>query len=472
MIPLRGARGAGPRGSRLGGPAARCLVPPPGPLRGAGGARGRAARVGALAALFLALPLVALLARRGRGPAAPPTAPLDPGLAYVLQGARGDAGALCALLRATHHPGNCYVLALDSAAPAGERAEAEACAARAGPNVALLPPLPVAYRGVSMSLSALTGLAALLGRADRGECPAWHAAVNLSASDHPVVPPAEARAVLGTARGTTFLSQVHDGRPEERWWRGDRLGAVWLDPAVAGRGGGGALERAGASRPPPPFPTWKGEAWGVLSRAFAERLVRSEDGDARYLLAYFANAASVPEHLPHTALCRGVGGGDAANDHLRFVEWRPGQQHPATLGEADVRRVLDGDAGCAGRGSCRRGALFARKLARGAGGGRARALLDAAGAEPAAARAGETAREAVLRAVAEHVASVGHEAGWAAHLAAGGGRLAPDEAWVGRAAGVVGGLGEAGRRALGRVGAALTHARGCDDGAGHYLGAG
>lgn len=127
------------------------------------------------------------------------------------------------LLKAVYHEANCYAIVMDAKAPRAETDAVGRCCKGLG-NVALVPDVPVAYRGASMVTSSLTGYARLLGMMRRKTCQPWWWAANLSASDFPLMTPREMRSVMALApRDTVFLSHIHPERPEERWWHASRM---------------------------------------------------------------------------------------------------------------------------------------------------------------------------------------------------------------------------------------------------------
>jgi hypothetical protein len=113
--------------------------------------------------------------------------PAPPALAFLLTGSAGDADRLQRLLLATYHPRNVYLLLLDRAASAADRARL-ARSARAAPgrdNVHVVGDPGFANpRGASALAATLHG-AALLLRVDQG----WDWFVHLDADEYPLVTP-------------------------------------------------------------------------------------------------------------------------------------------------------------------------------------------------------------------------------------------------------------------------------------------
>jgi hypothetical protein len=151
---------------------------------------------------LLLLLLLHLLSSSSPAPSAPPEAPrrgplpadaasagpTPPSLAFLLTGSAGDADRLLRLLLATYHPRNTYLLLLDRAASASDRARL-AREARAGPgrvgNVHVVGDPGFANpRGASALAAALHG-AALLLQVGQG----WDWFVHLDAGDYPLVAP-------------------------------------------------------------------------------------------------------------------------------------------------------------------------------------------------------------------------------------------------------------------------------------------
>jgi len=120
-------------------------------------------------------------------PSAASAGPAPPSLAFLLTGSAGDADRLHRLLLATYHPRNVYLLLLDRAASADDRARL-ARSARAAPgrdNVHVVGDPGFANpRGASALAATLHG-AALLLRVDRG----WDWFVHLDADEYPLVTP-------------------------------------------------------------------------------------------------------------------------------------------------------------------------------------------------------------------------------------------------------------------------------------------
>lgn len=227
------------------------------------------------------------------------------------------------------------------------------------PNVVFMPRRGITYRGVSMLLNTLDGLATLLTAFPESS---WHHAINLSGSDYPLMRTEAMARVLGGVGAASFVSTYEwdAARPDSpianRFLRG------YIDPALGGRPGANIGRGYGAYPPGAPvFPVGKGEAWVTLSRAAARRAAFSSD--ARWLQAYLVHTVSGEESFFQTLLGRDPA---VVNMVLTFIDWKPRQQHPNDL---ELGRNFDR--------ILRSHLLFARKMVA----GKSDALMDALDAQ-------------------------------------------------------------------------------------------
>lgn len=118
----------------------------------------------------------------------------DASIAFFMQISEANLLLLPRLLVVMWHPGNVYVLHLDTKIPEA-KVESVTSAIRANPkftNVHFLPQEPITYKGVSMLLNTLSAMEYLLK-----EHPHWDYFVNLSGSDYPLVNVGSMRSILG-----------------------------------------------------------------------------------------------------------------------------------------------------------------------------------------------------------------------------------------------------------------------------------
>eukprot|EP00940_MAST-03C_sp_MAST-3C-sp2_P001832 g1832.t1 len=229
-------------------------------------------------------------------------------------------------------------------------------------NVMLLPSHKVTYRGVSMLLSTLDGISALLAADDR-----WHHFINLSGSDYPLMDPFLMESILRDCRGGNHSFLRFDNRNVTRTsavYMSNRYLINWEDGALAGKEApdvraynGEHGQRSHRKRDgfwymygQPTFPVHKGSAWVVLSREAAQFAAYSSE--SRWLLAFSAHTCSSPEQFFHTLLAQSRDlWGRVVDVDLRYTDWRGQSQHPRVLTESSNWKQIRGT-----------GKLFARKM--------------------------------------------------------------------------------------------------------------
>ncbi|KAI9033063.1 core-2/I-branching enzyme-domain-containing protein [Hyaloraphidium curvatum] len=326
---------------------------------------GRSLIVAAAAALVALRVFSFLGGGAADGPAAGGAAAGAPSvrLAYFVQAYNASLPLVPRLLRALHTPDAVFAVHVDAKAKGapGERELAGLLAEPAFANVRLLPPQPVAYRGVSMVLNTLDAIEALLARD-----PGWTHFINLSGQDYPLlraadIAPAIAEASVSGAGRPLALSFVSFWAPTPRW----RMLAV--DPAVMGNSSDAIWQFLDpANTMPYPFngsllipfeparPMPHGDAWVILSRTFCEQLLAAGT-ELRRLLAFMAYVPSSPEHffqawIEWTAAGRQANA-SVARDAARFFDFAADSQHPVPITtDEQLARAVEG------------GALFARKF--------------------------------------------------------------------------------------------------------------
>lgn len=108
--------------------------------------------------------------------------------AYLISASSGDTVKLKRLLKAIYHPGNFYLIHMDSGAPESDHSEiaryvsADPVFSEVGNVWIVGKPNLVTYRGPTMLATTLHAMAMLLRAADN-----WDWFINLSASDYPLV---------------------------------------------------------------------------------------------------------------------------------------------------------------------------------------------------------------------------------------------------------------------------------------------
>lgn len=107
--------------------------------------------------------------------------------AYLISASSGDTVKLKRLLRAIYHPGNFYLVHMDSGAPESDHSEiaryvsSDSVFSEVGNVWIVGKPNLVTYRGPTMLATTLHAMAMLLRTAK------WDWFINLSASDYPLV---------------------------------------------------------------------------------------------------------------------------------------------------------------------------------------------------------------------------------------------------------------------------------------------
>ena len=207
-------------------------------------------------------------------------------------------------------------------------------------NVMMMPRRKVTYRGVSMVLSTLEGISALLDASD-----GWHHVINLSGSDYPLLDPRLLEPVVRDCRGGNRSFTRFDDYNVTRktaLYMSNRYLINWEDGALAGRDAADvkAYKSEGTTRAgnegfwymyrQPTFPIHKGSAWMILSRDAARFVTQSPE--SRWMIAFFSHTVSSPELFFHTLLSQS----DelwplVENVDMHYTNWKGTSQHPRVL---------------------------------------------------------------------------------------------------------------------------------------------
>ncbi|CAI0384922.1 unnamed protein product [Linum tenue] len=259
--------------------------------------------------------------------------------AYLISASRGDSRKLMRLLKALYHPGNYYLVHLDSAAPPEEHGRLSEFIAgepvfRAMGNVWMVgKPNLVTYRGPTMLATTLHAMAILLRAAN------WDWFINLSASDYPLVTQDDLiDAFSGLPRNLNFVQ--HSSRLG--WKLNKRAKPIIIDPGLYSNNKS-EIWWVIKQRPiPTAFKLYTGSAWTILSRSFAEYSIVGYENLPRTLLLYYTNFVSSPEGYFQTLICNSPEfRNTTANHDLHYITWdNPPRQHPRYLTLKDYRRMI------------------------------------------------------------------------------------------------------------------------------------
>lgn len=259
--------------------------------------------------------------------------------AYLISASRGDAKRLTRLLKALYHPGNYYLIHVDSDAPEKEHREIAEFVS-SDPVFGLVgnvwivgKPNLVTYRGPTMLATTLHAMAILLRTCK------WDWFINLSASDYPLVTQDDLIDAFSTLpRNLNFIQ--HSSRLG--WKLNKRAKPIMIDPGLYSLNKSEIWWVIKQRSLPTAFKLYTGSAWTILSRSFAEYSIVGWDNLPRTLLLYYTNFVSSPEGYFQTVICNSEDYKNTTVNHdLHYITWdTPPKQHPRSLGVKDYRRMI------------------------------------------------------------------------------------------------------------------------------------
>ncbi|KAF7852246.1 hypothetical protein BT93_L5386 [Corymbia citriodora subsp. variegata] len=259
--------------------------------------------------------------------------------AYLISASQGDVPKLRRLLKALYHPGNYYLIHMESGAPESERREVvnfvseEPVFGLVGNVWVVGKPNLVTYRGPTMLGTTLHAMAMLL-RTCR-----WDWFINLSASDYPLVTQDDLmHAFSELPKDVNFIQ--HSGR---LGWKFNKRGKpIIIDPGLYSTNKSELWWVIKQRTLPTAFKLYTGSAWMVLSRSFSEYCIAGWENLPRTLLLYYSNFVSSPEGYFQTLVCNSEDyKNTTANHDLHYISWdTPPKQHPRSLGLRDYRKMV------------------------------------------------------------------------------------------------------------------------------------
>ncbi|KAJ7976441.1 beta-glucuronosyltransferase GlcAT14A-like [Quillaja saponaria] len=259
--------------------------------------------------------------------------------AYLISASKGDSPKLKRLLQVLYHPGNYYLIHMDSGAPDAEHKDlAEYVAGdpvfgQFGNVWVVQKPNLVTYRGPTMLSTTLHAIAILLRTCQ------WDWFINLSASDYPLVTQDDMiQAFSGLPRRTNFIQ--HTSR---LGWKLNKRGKpIVIDPGLYSLNKSEIWWVIKQRSLPTSFKLYTGSAWTILSRSFAEYCIVGWENLPRTLLLYYTNFVSSPEGYFQTVICNSEDyKNTTANHDLHYITWdTPPKQHPRSLGLRDYRKMV------------------------------------------------------------------------------------------------------------------------------------
>uniref|UniRef100_A0A0E0KNT0 BGGP Beta-1-3-galactosyl-O-glycosyl-glycoprotein n=1 Tax=Oryza punctata TaxID=4537 RepID=A0A0E0KNT0_ORYPU len=272
-----------------------------------------------------------------------------PSFAYLISGTGGEAARVVRLLRAVYHPRNRYLLHLDAAAGAEERAELAAAvrgvrAWREHANVDVVGEgYAVDRTGSSVLAATLHGAAVLLRIAAD-----WDWFVTLSSYDYPLVTQDDLLfAFSSVPRDLNFIDHTSDLGWKER----ERFEKLIVDPSLYMDRNSEILPATEPRQMPDAFKIFTGSPWVILSRNFTEHCVHGWDNLPRKLLMYFANTAYSMESYFQTVICNSSKfRNTTVNGDLRYFVWDdPPGLEPLILDESHFDDMVNSSAAFARR---------------------------------------------------------------------------------------------------------------------------
>ncbi|KAL1821151.1 hypothetical protein ACET3Z_016020 [Daucus carota] len=260
--------------------------------------------------------------------------------AYLISASKGDVVKLKRTVLALYHPGNYYLIHMDSEASEDEHSEiAEFVASydvfEQMENIWVVDkPNLVTYRGPTMLSATLHAMSILLRKASE-----WDWFINLSASDYPLVTQDDLiLAFSDLPRDLNFVQHSSN----LGWKVNKRANPVMIDPGLYSLNKS-EIMWADKQRPvPTAFKLYTGSAWTVLSRSFAEYCIVGWENLPRTLLMYYTNFVSSPEGYFQTVICNSEEYRNTTVNHdLHYIAWDyPPKQHPRLLGFRDYRKMI------------------------------------------------------------------------------------------------------------------------------------
>ncbi|KAL6649208.1 hypothetical protein ACP70R_013432 [Stipagrostis hirtigluma subsp. patula] len=267
--------------------------------------------------------------------------PAPPTLAFLLTGSAGDADRLLRLLLATYHPRNLYLLLLDRAASAADRARLVHLA-RTGPgrdNVHVVGDPGFANpRGASALAATLHG-AALLLRVGNG----WDWFVHLDAADYPLVTPDDLLHVLSyLPKDLNFIQHTsYIGWKESR-----QIRPIVVDPGLYLSSRNDIFYGTQKRDLPNAYKLFTGSSSVMLSRKFIEYCIIGTDNLPRTLLMYYTNMPLPQTKYFQTVVCNSPEFNRTVVNHdLHYSTWESSSKNePRLLTMADVDNITESGA--------------------------------------------------------------------------------------------------------------------------------
>ncbi|XP_052148626.1 beta-glucuronosyltransferase GlcAT14A-like [Oryza glaberrima] len=262
--------------------------------------------------------------------------PAPPSLAFLLTGSAGDADRLLRLLLATYHPRNLYLLLLDGAASAGDRARL-ARQARAGPgraNVHVVGDPGFANpRGASTLAATLHG-ASLLLRVGQD----WDWFVHLDAGDYPLITPDDLLHVLSyIPKDLNFIQHT-----SYIGWRESRqIRPIVVDPGLYLSSRTDIFYATQKRELPNAYKLFTGSSSVILSRKFIEYCIIGTDNLPRTMLMYYTNMPLPHRKYFQTVLCNSPEFNRTVVNHdLHYSKWdSSSKKEPLLLTLDDVENM-------------------------------------------------------------------------------------------------------------------------------------
>ncbi|XP_021888708.1 beta-glucuronosyltransferase GlcAT14A isoform X2 [Carica papaya] len=257
-----------------------------------------------------------------------PNTPYNVTFAYLISASKGETQKLKRLLRALYHPGNHYLIHIDSEAPEVEQRDiaefvyGDPVFGLMGNVLIVGKPNLVTYRGPTMLATTLHAISMLL------RCCNWDWFINLSASDYPLL----------TQDDLNFIQ--HSSR---LGWKLNKRGKpIIIDPGLYSKNKSDIWWVIKERSLPTAFKLYTGSAWTMLSRSFSEYCIVGWDNLPRTLLLYYTNFVSSPEGYFQTVICNSKEYRNTTVNHdLHYITWDiPPKQHPRSLGLKDFRKMV------------------------------------------------------------------------------------------------------------------------------------
>ncbi|RDX84031.1 Beta-glucuronosyltransferase GlcAT14A, partial [Mucuna pruriens] len=259
--------------------------------------------------------------------------------AYLISASKGDGGKLKRLVRALYHPGNYYLIHMDSGAPEAEHRDVVEYVAKDPVfgqlgNVWVVEKRNlVTYRGPTMLSTTLHAMAMLLRSCQ------WDWFINLSASDYPLVTQDDMiQAFSQVPRDINFIHHSN-----QLGWKLNKRGKpIIIDPGLYSLKKSQIWMATKQRSLPTSFKLYTGSAWTILSRSFSEYCIVGWENLPRILLLYYTNFVSSPEGYFQTVICNSKDyKNTTANNDLHYITWDyPPKQHPRTLELKDYRKMV------------------------------------------------------------------------------------------------------------------------------------